>query len=110
MRCQGFPVVRQAARRDRRVKFTSLLYHLTVELLHESFYNLKRDAARGVEERIVQTAVVQVLNAIYEQNFSRCLVWFSPKSRATRCIGCVIGRNTELACSLDIRCGYSSGL
>ena len=45
----GLLAVRQAARRDRRVKFTSLLHHVTVELLHESFYNLKRDAASGVD-------------------------------------------------------------
>jgi RNA-directed DNA polymerase len=44
----GLPDVRQTARQDRRVKFTSLLHHVTVELLHESFYNLKRDAAVGV--------------------------------------------------------------
>ncbi len=34
----GLLAVRQAARRDRRVKFTSLLHHVTVELLRESFY------------------------------------------------------------------------
>lgn len=39
----GLLAVRQAARRDRRVKFMSLLHHVTVELLCESFYNLKRD-------------------------------------------------------------------
>ena len=118
----GLLAVRQAARRDRWAKFTSLLHHVTVELLRESFYNLKRDAASGVdglswreyeqgllmklkalhdkvhsgryrakpvrrvyipkadgserplgvtalEDKIVQAAVVQVLNAIYEQNF-----------------------------------------
>lgn len=127
----GLLAVRQAARRDRRVKFTSLLHHVTVELLHESFYNLKRDAASGVdglswreyeqglltkltvlhdkvhrgryraqpvrrvfipkadgserplgvtalEDKIVQTAVVQVLNAIYEQNFLGLSYGFRP--------------------------------
>lgn len=127
----GLPAVRQAARQDRRVKFTSLLHHVTVELLRESFYNLKRDAACGVdgiswreyeqdlqeklktlhdkvhsgryrakpvrrvfvpkadgserplgvtalEDKIVQTAVVQVLNAIYEQNFLGLSYGFRP--------------------------------
>ena len=45
----GLLAVRQAARRDRRVKFTSLLHHVTVELLRESFYNHKLDAAGGVD-------------------------------------------------------------
>ncbi|WP_420801099.1 reverse transcriptase domain-containing protein [Pseudomonas chlororaphis] len=127
----GLLAVRQAARQDRRVKFTSLLHHVTVELLRESFYSLKRDAACGVdgiswreyeqdlqeklktlhdkvhsgryrakpvrrvfvpkadgserpqgvtalEDKIVQTAVVQVLNAIYEQNFLGLSYGFRP--------------------------------
>jgi len=127
----GLLAVRQAARRDRRAKFTSLLHHVTVELLRESFYNLKRDAASGVdglswreyeqdlltklkvlhdkvhsgryrakpvrrvyipkadgserplgvtalEDKIVQAQVVQVLNAIYEQNFLGLSYGFRP--------------------------------
>ncbi|WP_449122286.1 reverse transcriptase domain-containing protein, partial [Pseudomonas viridiflava] len=127
----GLLAVRQAARRDRRVKFTNLLHHVTVELLRESFYTLKRDAACGVdgvswrdyeqdlqeklkalhdkvhsgryrakpvrrvfipkadgserplgvtalEDKIVQAAVVQVLNAIYEQNFLGLSYGFRP--------------------------------
>jgi hypothetical protein len=31
------------------MKFTALLHHLTVELLRESFYSLKRKAASGVD-------------------------------------------------------------
>jgi len=30
------------------MKFTALLHHLTVDLLRESFYSLKRKAAPGV--------------------------------------------------------------
>ncbi|WP_232109572.1 reverse transcriptase domain-containing protein [Pseudomonas juntendi] len=127
----GLLAVRQAARLDRRVKFTSLLHHVTVELLRESFHNLKRDAACGVdgiswreyeqdlqeklkalhdkvhsgcyrakpvrrvfipkadgserplgvtalEDKIVQAAVVQVLNAIYEPNFLGLSYGFRP--------------------------------
>ena len=39
--------VRQAARRQATGKFTSLLHHLTPELLSSSFYALKRQAAGG---------------------------------------------------------------
>jgi len=45
----GLQRVREAARRDRRAKFTALLHHITVELLRESFYGLKRQAAPGVD-------------------------------------------------------------
>jgi|SRR5579875_321361 RNA-directed DNA polymerase len=45
----GLQRVREAARRDRRVRFTALLHHITVDLLRESFYALKRHAAPGVD-------------------------------------------------------------
>lgn len=45
----GLQGVREAARRDRRVRFTSLLHHVTVEWLRESFYSLKKRAAPGVD-------------------------------------------------------------
>src|SRR3954447_3602681 len=114
--------VREVARRDKRARFTSLLHHVTVDLLRESFYALKRHAAPGVdgltweqyeadleerlpdlhrrvhlgtyraqpsrrtfipkadgrmrplgiaalEDKIVQQAVVSVLNQIYEVDF-----------------------------------------
>ena len=130
----GLLAVRQAARRDYRVKFTNLLHHVTVELLRESSYTLKRDAACGVdgiswrdyeqdlqeklkalhdnvhsgryrakpvrrvfipkadgserplgvtvlEDKIVQAAVVQVLNAIYEQSFLGLSYGFRPGRR-----------------------------
>jgi RNA-directed DNA polymerase len=114
--------VRQAARLGKEVKFTTLLHHVTVDLLRESFFALKRDAAPGadgvtwpdyaddleprlvdlharvhaqayraqpsrrvyipkadgqqrplaiaaLEDKIVQRAVLTVLNAIYENDF-----------------------------------------
>ena len=119
---QGLEGVREAARRDRKQKFTALLHHVTVDRLRESYYSLKRKAAPGVdgvtwqqygegleerlsdlhdrlhrgayrakpsrrtympkadgrqrplgiaalEDKIVQQAVVTVLNAIYEEDF-----------------------------------------
>ena len=121
----GLGRVREAARRDRRARFTALMHHITVALLRESFYALKRDAAPGVdgvtwrqyeadlerrlpelyrcihmgtyraqpsrrgyipkpdgrqrplgiaslEDKIVQHAVVTVLNQIYEVDFCHC--------------------------------------
>jgi group II intron reverse transcriptase/maturase len=45
----GLLRVREAARRDKRLKFTALLHHVSVDLLRESFYALKRQAAPGVD-------------------------------------------------------------
>lgn len=41
--------VRETARRDRRARFTSLMHHVTIDLLRESFLRLQRDAAPGVD-------------------------------------------------------------
>jgi hypothetical protein len=46
---QGLAGVRRAAREGKETKFTALLHHLTVDLLRESFYALKRKAAPGVD-------------------------------------------------------------
>ena len=45
----GLEGVRQAARRNRRLRFTALLHHITPQLLVESFYSLQRNAAAGVD-------------------------------------------------------------
>jgi group II intron reverse transcriptase/maturase len=119
---QGLAGVRKAAREGKEIKFTALLHHLTVDLLRESFYALKRKAAPGVdgvtwqeyetglegrlvdlhsrvhrgayrakpsrrvfipkpdgrqrplgvaalEDKVVQQAVVTILNQIYEEDF-----------------------------------------
>src|SRR6266567_4596010 len=42
--------IRQAAERDRQVKFTSLLHHIySVDMLREAYFSLKREAAPGVD-------------------------------------------------------------
>src|SRR6202050_1409732 len=46
---QGLDGVRKAARERRRERFTSLLHHLNVDLLRDSFYALQRKAAPGVD-------------------------------------------------------------
>lgn len=45
----GLSGVREAARRDRRARFTTLLHHVTVDRLRGSFFALKRQAAAGVD-------------------------------------------------------------
>ena len=46
---QGLGGVRQVARKRRQERFTALLHHLSVDLLRDSFYALKRKAAPGVD-------------------------------------------------------------
>jgi RNA-directed DNA polymerase len=118
----GLLGVREAARKEKRTRFTALLHHVSVPLLRDSFYALKRNTAPGVdgltwkeyetdldkrltnlhrqvhrgtyraqpskrayipkadgrqrplgiaalEDKIVQYAVVTVLNQIYEEDF-----------------------------------------
>jgi hypothetical protein len=45
----GLERARQAARQRKKERFTALLHHVTVELLWEVFYALKRTAAPGVD-------------------------------------------------------------
>jgi group II intron reverse transcriptase/maturase len=128
---QGLSGVRQAARERKQGRFTALLHHLTVGLLRDSFYALKRQAAPGVdgvtwkeyetglegrivdlhsrvhrgayqaqpsrrvyipksdgrqrplgiaalEDKIVQQAVVTILNEIYEVDFKGFSYGFRP--------------------------------
>jgi RNA-directed DNA polymerase len=123
--------VREAARRDRKMQFTALLHHVTVDRLRDAYLALKRKAAAGVddmtwseygqdlevrladlharvqrgayrakpsrrvyipkpdgrqrplgiaslEDKIVQRAVVEVLNAIYEVDFLGFSYGFRP--------------------------------
>jgi len=42
--------IRQAAVKDRKVRFTSLMHHIyNLSTLREAYYGLKRDAAPGVD-------------------------------------------------------------
>jgi len=128
---QGLRGVRQAAKERKQEQFTALLHHLNVNLLRDSFYALKRQAAPGVdgvtwkeyenglegrladlhsrvhrgtyraqpsrrvyipkadgrqrplgiaalEDKIVQQAVVTVLNQIYEVDFRGFSYGFRP--------------------------------
>jgi len=46
---QGLWRVRQAARRDRRMRFTALLHHVTPALLRASYWELNRIAVPGID-------------------------------------------------------------
>ena len=69
---RGLEGIREAAKRDRRMKFTALLHHVTPSLLVESFYDLKRDAAAGVDgvtwrdyEKVLYTRVHELHREIH---------------------------------------------
>jgi RNA-directed DNA polymerase len=127
----GLDGVRKAAKERKQERFTSLLHHLSVDLLRDSFYALKRQAAPGVdgvrwqeyesgledrlinlhsrvhrgayraqpsrrvyipkadgrerplgiaavEDKVVQQAVVTILNQIYEVDFKGFSYGFRP--------------------------------
>ena len=46
---QGLDGVRKAAKERKQERFTSLLHHLNVDLLRDSFYALQRKASPGVD-------------------------------------------------------------
>ncbi|MDP4000597.1 MAG: group II intron reverse transcriptase/maturase [bacterium] len=48
-RSRGLSGVREAARKDKKLRFTSLLHHITPELLRASFFGLKKQAAPGID-------------------------------------------------------------
>ena len=48
-RSRGLPGVRESAQRDRKLRFTNLFHHLTPELLRASFFELRKQAAPGVD-------------------------------------------------------------
>ena len=45
----GLERVREAAKRDGKLQFTALLHHVTIELLRDSYLQLKKKAAAGVD-------------------------------------------------------------
>ena len=45
----GVTRVREAAKKDGTQKFTALLHHVSIDLLRDSYYSLKKQAAPGVD-------------------------------------------------------------
>jgi RNA-directed DNA polymerase len=56
--------VNEAARRDKRIRFTALLHHVNVSALERAFHRLKRSAAPGVDGETATS---------YEQELARNL-------------------------------------
>ena len=48
-RSRGLLGVREAARKDKKLRFTNLLHHVSIDLLRASFFELKKHAAPGVD-------------------------------------------------------------
>ena len=46
---QGLERIRQTARERKKERFTALFHHISIELLEEAFYELKENAAPGVD-------------------------------------------------------------
>lgn len=49
-RSYGLAGVRETARAQPELKFTSLLHHVSESLLREAFFDLKKTAAVGIDE------------------------------------------------------------
>ena len=157
---QALERIRKVARERKEEKFTALLHHISVELLETAFFELKEDAAPGVdrlmwtdyetdlernlenlhdrvqrgayralpsrrvfipkpdgrqrplavaalEDKIVQRAVVALLNAIYEEDFLGISYGFRP-GRGTHdaldalCVG-IDSRKVSWILDADIR-------
>ena len=49
IRSRGLLGVREAARHDKKMRFNNLLNHVTPELLQASFFDLKKQAAPGID-------------------------------------------------------------
>ncbi len=156
----GLDRVRMAARRDREARFTSLMHHITPELLRVAFDGLHRKAAAGVdgmtwheyaqdvearlvdlhdrvqrggywvspsrrtyipkagggqrplgiatlEDKIVQRALAEVLNAIYEVDFLGFSYGFRPGRSQHQALDAVTvaieGRKVNWVLDADIR-------
>jgi len=153
--------VRQAARKDRKLRFTALFHHVyNVDILRAAYLALRRDASAGVdgetwrhfgetlegnladlaarlkrgayraspvrrvfipkadgrqrpigiptlEDKIVQRAVVEVLNAIYEQDFVGFSYGFRPERSQHHALDALaVGldrRNVNWVLDADIR-------
>src|SRR5499427_4213120 len=157
---QGLSGVRQAAEERKQERFTALLHHVTVSLLRDSFYALKRQAAPGVdgvtwkeyeaglegriidlhsrvhrgayqaqpsrrvyipkadgrqrplgiaalEDKIVQQAVVTILNQIYEVDFQGFSYGFRPGRGPHQALDALVvgiqGKRVSWVLDADIR-------
>ena len=156
----GLQRVRELARRDKKVRFTTLLHHIDVLRLRRSFESLKREAAPGsdgvtwrqyevdlecqledlhrrihagsyratpvkrafipkadgklrplgiaaVEDKVVQHAVVTILNQVYEADFLGFFYGFRPGRSAHDALDALwvglMGKTVRWVLDADIR-------
>ena len=157
--------VREVAKRDKNVKFTALLHHITIERLRNAFFDIRRNASAGVdgvtwrqyeedlagnleilhsrlhrgayrakpsrrvyipkadgrkrplgiaalEDKIVQRAVAEVLNAIYETDFLGFSYGFRPGRRPHEALDALVAairfRKVNFVVDADIRSYFDS--
>ncbi|RLB64386.1 MAG: group II intron reverse transcriptase/maturase [Deltaproteobacteria bacterium] len=62
--CSGLGRVREAAKRDPKIQFTSLLHHLTKDLLIQGFKALNKKSAVGVDDETWQMYSTDYVNRI----------------------------------------------
>ncbi len=48
--CNGLQRIREAAKRDKKVRFSALLHHITVEMLNASYRKLNPKASPGIDD------------------------------------------------------------
>ncbi len=153
--------VRQAAKKDKKVRFTALLHHIyNLDTLRMAYFSLKKEAAPGVdgetwrhygeelesklrdlseklkqgayrakpvrrvyipkadgrqrplgvtalEDKIVQRAAVEVLNAIYETDFLGIFVRIPAGTQPASGAGCALCRTADEKSELGARRGHS---
>jgi len=157
--------VREIAKRERNVKFTALLHHVTIERLRNCFFDIKKNASPGVdgvtwhqyeqdlesnlerlhsklhrgayrakpcrrtyipkgdgrkrhlgiaalEDKIVQRAVAEVLNSIYEADFLGFSYGFRPGRRPHEALDALVAairfRKVNFVLDADIRSYFDS--
>src|SRR5712691_6085063 len=82
----GLDRVREVAVRDKEARFTALLHHVTVSRLRWAYWAISPKAdgrlrplgIAALEDKVVQRAVAEVLNAIYETDFLGFSYGFRP--------------------------------
>jgi hypothetical protein len=84
---QGLGGVRRTAQTRKQERFTALLHHLTVDLLRESYYALKRNAAPGVDGVSWQSVIRRQLTYCSKFSCSPCAVAAAFRPGARRAIG-----------------------